>query len=53
MAPDGNGGVTVVGVVSVFPVMSAGQHCGRHERPIAVRLNDAGALTAIHRAKVG
>ena len=41
MAPDGKGGARVVGVVSVFPVMSADQRCGRHERGVVVRIDDA------------
>ena len=36
MVPDGKGGAKVAGVVSVFPVVDAGQRCGRHERRLVL-----------------
>lgn len=51
-APDGKGGVKLAGVVSVFPVMNADQRCGRHERALAIRIDDAKLASAFDHARV-
>ena len=41
LVPDGKGGITVAGIVSVFPVMNADQSCGRYERGFVLGAVDA------------
>ena len=41
LIPDGNGGINVAGIVSVFPQMNPDQVCGRYERGFVLGAVDA------------